>query len=363
MLTTLAAITIATLALQGTTDTTFAVPAGASLSVNNFGGGITVHGWNQNRIKLHAEHGRRGRVEVSVVGNTVTIKAGSRQGAPSVIDMDITVPQATPLTLSGTYAEIEVDGVTGPIRAETVDGEVHVKGGRGNITLSSIQGSVSLSDASGRIEIRSVNEDIEIDSVSGEINAETTNGEMTLTRIRSSSVEAATINGDVVYDGTISDGGSYSFSSHNGDITVTVGEKANVTIMAATANGDLDASFPLPLTRTEGKRRWTFKLGTGSARLEAESFQGDIELRRPGEVERMHDRDKDKDHDYNFDFNFDVNTFGNAAEYAARYAREYAPKYAKQYAPLYAKQYARAYSRSFVKPVVRPVVIPHIQIH
>jgi len=311
MLTTLAAMTLVSLTLQGQTDTTFAVPAGASLTVNNFGGAIVIRGWNQDRVKVHGEHGRRGRVEVSLVGGTVSVKAGSRQGAPSVIDMEITVPQAMPLTLSGTYAEITVEGVTGPIRAETVEGEVNVRGGKGNITLSSIQGSVSLADASGRIEVTSVNEDIELSNCSGEIKVETTNGEVTLTGIRSSSVEAATINGDVVYDGTINDGGSYSFSSHNGDITVTVSERSNVTITAATANGDIDASFPLPITGTPGKRRWTFKLGTGSARLEAESFQGDIQLRRPGEVEQpqRHDekqKNHDSNYDYDFDFDFDV---------------------------------------------------------
>jgi len=157
MLTTLAAMTLVSLTLQGQTDTTFAVPAGASLSVNNFGGAIVIRGWNQDRVKVHGEHGRRGRVEVSLVGGTVSVKASSRQGAPSVIDMEITVPQAMPLTLSGTYAEITVEGVTGPIRAETVEGEVNVRGGKGNITLSSIQGSVSLADASGRIEVTSVN--------------------------------------------------------------------------------------------------------------------------------------------------------------------------------------------------------------
>lgn len=155
MLTTLAAMTLASLALQGQTDTTFAVPAGASLSVNNFGGAIVVRGWNQDRVKVHGEHGRRGRVEVSLVGGTVSVKASSRQGPPSVVDMEITVPQAMALTLGGTYAEITVEGVTGPIRAETVDGEVHVRGGRGNITLSSIQGPVTLADASGRIEVTS----------------------------------------------------------------------------------------------------------------------------------------------------------------------------------------------------------------
>jgi DUF4097 and DUF4098 domain-containing protein YvlB len=293
MLTILAAAVLASLAPQGQTDTTFVVPAGASLSVNNFGGAIVVHGWTQNRVKVHAEHGSRGRIEVSLAGNTVTLKAGSRMGAPSVVDFDITVPQDMALTLTGTYAEIEVDGVRGAISAETVDGEVKVRGGSGIITLHSIQGSVTLADASGRIEVNSVNEDVELSNISGQIKAETTNGDVTLTGIKSSSVEATTINGDVVYEGTITDGGTYVFNSHNGDMTVSVPEGANVTVSAATANGDIDASFPLPFTGTPAKHRYTFKLGTGSARMEVESFQGDIELRRPAELrERMQEREQ-----------------------------------------------------------------------
>jgi DUF4097 and DUF4098 domain-containing protein YvlB len=109
-------------------------------------------------------------------------------------------------------------------------------------------------------------------------------------------VEANTINGDVLYEGTITDGGSYSFSSHNGDMTVSVPEGANVTVTAATANGDIDASFTLPFTGTPGKRRYTFKLGSGSARMEVESFQGDIKLRRPEEVRDRMQR-KGKNHE------------------------------------------------------------------
>src|SRR6059036_2233796 len=270
MVATLAAAMLVALggASQRQTDTTFAVPAGASLSVNNFGGGITVHGWSENRVKVRGETGRRGRIEVSLVGSTVVIKTGSREGAPSVIDLDITVPQSMALTLGGTYADITVDGVQGAISAETVNGEVNVRGGKGIITLHSIQGSVTLADASGRIEVNSVNEAIELSHVTGEIKVETTNGDVTLTGIQSSSVDAGTINGDVVYEGTVTDGGSYSFGSHNGDISVSIPERANVTITVATANGDIDASFPLPMTNTAGKHRKTFKLGTGSARME-----------------------------------------------------------------------------------------------
>ena len=351
MVATLAAAMLVALASQRQTDTTFAVPAGASLSVNNFGGGITIHGWSENRVKVHAEQGRRGRVEVSVVGNAVVVKASGREGAPSVIDFDITVPQSMSLTLNGTYADINVDGVQGPINAETVNGEVNVRGGKGIITLHSIQGSVTLADASGRIEVNSVNEDVELTNVSGEIKVETTNGGVMLTGVQSSSVDAGTINGDVTYEGTVTDGGSYSFGSHNGDISVSVPEQANVTITAATANGDIDASFPLPLTSTTGKHRKTFKIGSGSARMELESFQGDIKLRRPQElrdrIDRKHKHDENEDEnetDSDSSLHFDL---GGVTAYARRYAAEYAPKYAAQYAAQYAPRYARQYARAY----------------
>jgi DUF4097 and DUF4098 domain-containing protein YvlB len=356
MFATLAAAVLVALgrAPQRQSDTTFAVPAGASLSVNNFGGGITVHGWSENRVKVHGETGRRGRVEVSLVGNTVVIKTGSREGAPSVIDLDITVPMSMALTLNGTYADITVDGVQGAISAETVNGEIDVRGGKGIVTLHSIQGGVTLADASGRIEVNSVNEDVVLSNITGEIKVETTNGEVSLTGIKSSSVDAGTINGDVLYEGTVTDGGSYSLGSHNGDITVSIPEAANVTITAATANGDIDASFPLPMTSGVGKHRKTFKLGSGSARMELESFQGDIELRRPQElrdrIDRKHrehdenENENDNDNGTSFSFHFDVS---RVATYAARYAKEYAPKYAQAYAPVYARSYAKAYSRAY----------------
>jgi len=353
MVATLAAAMLVALggASQRQTDTTFAVPAGASLSVNNFGGGITVHGWSENRVKVHAETGRRGRVEVSIVGGTVVIKTGSREGAPSVIDLDITVPQSMALTLGGTYADITVDGVQGPISAETVNGEVNVRGGKGIITLHSIQGGVTLADASGRIEVNSVNEDVELTNVSGEIKLETTNGNVMMTGIQSSSVDAGTINGDVVYEGTVKDGGSYSFGSHNGDISVSIPEGANVTVTTATANGDIDATFALPLTSTTGKHRKTFKIGSGSARMELESFQGDIEMRRPLELRDRIDRkhkhnENENDNDSGFSFDFDS---GGVARYAARYAQQYAPKYAARYAQAYAPRYARQYARTYAR--------------
>ena len=199
----------------------------------------------------------------------------------------------------------------------------------------------------------SVNEDIELTNVSGEIKVETTNGGIMMTGIQSSSVDAGTINGDVVYEGTVTDGGSYSFASHNGDISVSIPERANVTVTTATANGDIDASFTLPLTSTTGKHRKTFKIGSGSARMELESFQGDINMRRPQElrdrIDRKHKHDQNEnenenDSDSDSSWHFDL---GSVTAYATRYAAHYAPKYAAQYAAQYAPRYARQYARMY----------------
>src|SRR5258706_2331099 len=124
MLTTIAAV-LATLApMQGETDTTIAVPAGASLSVNNFGGAIVIHTWTQNRVKVHAEHGSRGSIEASLVGTVLTLKAGSRHGSPSVVDFDITVPADMALNLSGMDTEVEVNRAKGGVTAATVRGSL-----------------------------------------------------------------------------------------------------------------------------------------------------------------------------------------------------------------------------------------------
>src|SRR6266702_8747832 len=107
--------------------------------------------------------------------------------------------------------------------------------------------------------------------------------------------------------------------------------------------------------RTTGKHRKTFKIGSGSARMELESFQGDIQMRRPQELQeridrkhKHHENENDKDNDSGFNFDFDS---GTVARYAARYARQYAPRYAaryaQQYAPRYARQYARTYAHQY----------------
>jgi DUF4097 and DUF4098 domain-containing protein YvlB len=202
------------------------------------------------------------------------------------------------LTLAGVHTNVKVLGSQAPVSVETVEGEVDVGGGNGLVSLRSVQGSVKLQGARGRISVNSVNEDVAVTRSAGDIMAETVNGEITLDKVDATTVEANTVNGDISYNGPIRDGGRYSFTTHNGDLTLTVAEGTNASVAVSTFNGEFESEFPVPLSGTRKGKGFNFTLGTGSAQVTLESFQGTIQLIRPGgekdrERERKHKRDDD----------------------------------------------------------------------
>jgi putative adhesin len=290
MLMTLA--TLAALAVQQQTDTTIPVRAGARLEVNNFGGDITVKTWSKSAVRIAADYSSRDHITIEATDQAVRVRSEGRRGPSRGVEYDITVPAWMALALSGVYTDITVDGAQGEVTAETVEGAVKVAGGVGTVSLKSVQGDVTLEKARGRIDLSSVNESITGTDLSGDIAVETVNGDVTLTQIESANTEANTINGDITYDGTIKDGGRYRFSTHDGDLRVSVPEKASVSVSVSTFNGEFTPCFPVQLTG-KTKHRFSFTIGGGSARLELESFGGDIKICRPGALTK----DKNKDHD------------------------------------------------------------------
>jgi DUF4097 and DUF4098 domain-containing protein YvlB len=300
MLMTLATLAALTLAQQGETDTTVAVQAGARLDVNNFGGEIAVRTWNQSNVRVRASHSSRSTVEVSTSSGTVFVRTKGRRGPPSIVDLDITVPTWMGMALEGVYTDITVEGAGGPVSAQSVQGEISITGGVGTVAVKAVEGNVTLARTRGRIQVNAVEGDVRISDVVGEVTVETVDGDVTLLRMDSPNVAVGTVDGDIVYDGTIKDGGSYSLATHDGDITVAIPPNASVRLSVASFDGEFDASFPVPLPDARDKRphRFSITLGTGKARLELETFDGDIRLRRPGELEAP-DRDRNKNRNDN----------------------------------------------------------------
>jgi DUF4097 and DUF4098 domain-containing protein YvlB len=280
----LLALVTATLALTAPQqiDTTLNVGRGQRLDVNAFGGDITVRAWNRNSVRVEASTSGRDRVEVSSSATAVAVRTQGRHGPASEIELRISAPPWMALTLSGVNTSMKVEGSRAPVSVETVEGEVDVSGGEGLISLRSVQGSITLRGAKGRISVNSVNEDVEVTNSSGDVVAQTVNGEIALQLVDAGSVDASTVNGDIWYSGPIRAGGRYALSTHNGDLSLTVAEGTSASVAVSTFSGEFESEFPVPLRGTRKGKGFNFTLGSGSAQVTLESFQGTIELVRPG---------------------------------------------------------------------------------
>jgi DUF4097 and DUF4098 domain-containing protein YvlB len=288
-----------TLAVGARTDTTFTVSPGATLELENYAGSIEVTTWSRNSVRIEASHGRRAVLDIRRDDDVVQIEVESRYGTPTSADFKLTVPTAMALKLSGVYCDIQVTGTKGSVELETVQGDVEVTGGDGHISAQSVQGMVRVDGASGRIEVASVNEGVEVLNARGELTVESVNGTVMVKNARVSSLEASTVNGTIVFDGEYQKAGRYEMSTHNGNIYVAVPAAADLTIEAATYSGAFEATFPVAKEPEERRRkRYVIKLGNGSAEMNIESFQGTIQLFRPGEKvyeeSSVHDPDREK---------------------------------------------------------------------
>jgi DUF4097 and DUF4098 domain-containing protein YvlB len=272
------------LALLQQIDSTVPVGRGQRLEVNAFAGEVAVTVWNRDAVRVQAETEGSTGIEIDRSATTVAVRSSGRRGPPSDVTLRVTAPAWMPLDISGVNTEITVAGTRAAISAETVQGDVSAKGGDGLVSLRSVQGSVSLTGAKGRLEVHSVNADVDVSASSGEVTAETVNGDVTLDGVDASSVTATSLNGDVFYNGPIKSNGRYALSTHNGDVTTTVAEGTSASVSVSTFNGEFASDFPVTLTETRKGKRFNFTIGSGSAQVTLESFQGTIQLVRPGNV-------------------------------------------------------------------------------
>jgi hypothetical protein len=267
------------------TDTTFVVRTGSHLALNNFGGSVDLRTWSKNAVHVRADHSRRAWIEVETEGPEVRVTSSSRYGPSGAVEYEITVPAWMAVGLSGVYNDVSADGLQGGLNVETVRGDIVVRRVAGIIELRSVEGLVDLVGAKGKITVSSVNEAVRIANATGDVAAEAVNGDIHMFDIDSKSVEATTVNGAVVYDGRILDGGDYRFATHNGDIALGLSDHASANVTVSTFSGEFDSVFPVSLYGTKRGKRFSFLLGSGKAQIDLESFQGGIQVLHAGSRE------------------------------------------------------------------------------
>lgn len=149
------------------------------------------------------------------------------------------------------------------VDAKTVAGDLIGNGLRGTLELGTVSGDLRLTDVEGDV--------LDVSSVSGDVELE---------RVRVREVSAETVSGDVTFAGPIESQGRYDFKTLSGDVILTLPRQPEATVSAVTFSGDLDSVFPITTGGGRSRRhRFNATWGSGSAKVDLESFSGDIRIR------------------------------------------------------------------------------------
>jgi DUF4097 and DUF4098 domain-containing protein YvlB len=281
-----AATALATRALAAQTlDSTIAVRSGARFELSSVSGTVRIRSWGRAQIRVQADY-EGARIDMDASPSRVSVRAIPRRGEGDV-DFTITVPTGTPLEVHAISADIDVSGVNGSARLGSISGGVTLTGSSGDVEVESVSGDVSATDIRGRVEIASTSGDVQVRQVRGDLSARSVSGDVSLERVDGSDVGVETVSGEVDFSGPIHEGGRYRFRSHSGDVTVRPEGDLSATVSVSTFSGDLESDWPITLSGGRMRpREWEFTVGSGSARLNLESFSGTIYLRRGAAPQR-----------------------------------------------------------------------------
>ncbi len=129
------------------------------------------------------------------------------------------------------------------------------------------------------LSARTVNGHVEADGVGANVEATTVNGRISLST--TGRAEATTVNGSIVAAlGRADWSGDLEFRTVNGGITVTLPPTLSTEVEAQTVNGDITSDFPLLISGRIGPRRLNGTIGNGGRRLELQTVNGAIRLRK-----------------------------------------------------------------------------------
>jgi hypothetical protein len=283
------------------TDTTFAVDPSLRLDVSNFSGEIVIHIWDRNEVRVLADHSRRDGIVVAETSSEVRVRANSwarwadefditvehddevhidveHPRTPSIVDFELWVPAGMALELGGPYTDVTVDGAAGAVTIKVSEGDIMLRGVRGQLIARTVEGDITVEDVQGKMGLLTLDGEIYVEGGTGDIVAETTDGDIKLADVRAANVHGMSVDGDVWFAGPLEAEGQYSLLTHDGDVTVMIPENSSVRVTVATFDGDFESEFPITLPERIRGRRINFTLGQGSAQMEAEAFDGDIEL-------------------------------------------------------------------------------------
>lgn len=270
---------------------------------------------------------------ITVAGNLITLDAKTDGAGDHTVqtDLDISIPRRASVTISSKRGDVSVVGRDGSVdvsaahsdtsiedingnvklsqekgtaKVQQVSGDVHVDGRLNEIAVSDVKGSAqldgefqesvkverimkSVSFKSSRTDLEFSRIDGTLDLNSDDLRAEQITGPLRLTT-RSKNIHLNGVSGDVRLqdnDGAVEVAmrtvGNVQIDNRNGDVQLSLPEKAGFRLDARTRDGEIQSDFPeVKVSNDEHESRANGSVGNGSSHIVVNNEHDGIEIRK-----------------------------------------------------------------------------------
>lgn len=230
-----------------------------------------------SRVRVDSEE-RAGRVTVK------TVYPNERQSNYRVsVDYIVSAPAGTRISTLSVSGDVTVEGMNGELSVGTTSGDVTVTDATHLTSAKTVSGDLVLRNvgAEGLLEASAISGTILATGVKARrLSLTTVSGSVTARDVIADDVKMQTMSDDVVFDGALTPRGRYEFTTHSGNVRLTLDGKTGFAFEGKTFSGSVRSDLPVQV-RTVGNRRTSTKtltgtFGDGSAVVSATSFSGNV---------------------------------------------------------------------------------------
>ena len=262
----------------------FTVNPGASITLKNTSGGITISSWDRSHVEMvtvktgDPNNFDKVKISINARASRLDIKTNypPMRGIGVSVQYNLKVPRNVVLdSIESVSGSIEITGIDGRVTAKTVSGAISASRINRDVELRSVSGRIHVSDIAGKSSISTVSGRILIDN---SLSAET-------------SLNAESVSGGVQFDGRLNPDGRYLIRNVSGAILLNLSADSNFDIDASTSSGSIKSDFDISdsatrkneTTRNRKKERGkviTVVVGSGGPTVELRTTSGSIRIQK-----------------------------------------------------------------------------------
>ncbi len=277
---------IAVTAMAEEVDERMNAASDGRVNISNIAGSVTVNGWSRDEVEVTGSLGRnveelifeRNKDEI-----TIKVKVPKKGGRGIDSDLRVSVPEKSSIEVSAVSADIDVSDVHGVQRLQTVSGDVTTEATVSDVSAQSVSGDVEIDADKSDIETNAntVSGDVTVFRAAGTVRAESVSGDVIVDEGSFSRASLNTVNGEIIFQAELRDGGRFSAETVNGDIDVEFAGDVSARIDIDTFNGSIRNCFGPKAERTSKYTPgWelSFTEGDGDGRIEMSTMNGDLSI-------------------------------------------------------------------------------------